>query len=111
MSPKSTKMTGIAQSVITAPPLAGGRLSLGRASASQRANNVSVRSIRFDRRALLLGTASVPLLSSPPVPPAIAGVGADQSSAYSFVLQQDGKPFPLSYLEGKVTVFVNVASE
>ena len=64
-------------------------------------------------RAFLLGTASVPLLSLSltRAPPAIAGGDADESSAYSFVLQQNGKPFPLSYLEGKVTVFVNVASE
>lgn len=33
------------------------------------------------------------------------------ASAYDFVLEQNGKPFPLSYLRDKVTVFVNVASE
>jgi hypothetical protein len=43
--------------------------------------------------------------------PAVAMDSSAPTSAYDFVLEQYGKPFPLSYLRNKVTVFVNVASE
>ena len=64
------------------------------------------------RRALLLtGAAAVVPLLIPAVTPTVALGGPAPSSAYDFVLEQNGKPFPLSYLKDKVTVFVNVASE
>ncbi|MEO2193799.1 MAG: hypothetical protein ABGY24_15255 [bacterium] len=64
------------------------------------------------RRALLLtGAAAVVPVLIPAVSPPLALGGTAPSSAYDFVLEQEGKPFPLSYLQDKVTVFVNVASE
>lgn len=107
----------IAQSVTT-PPLIGGGFAVGRTSQRVRGRNVSRAAVcrESSRRALLWGAASVPFLSLIHAPPAGADAGTSASatgdqSAYSFVLQQNGKAFPLSYLQGKVTVFVNVASE
>ena len=105
----------IAQSVTT-PPLIGGGFAVGRTSQRVRGRNVSRAAVcrESSRRALLWGAASVPFLSLTHAPPADAGASASAAgdqSAYSFVLQQNGKAFPLSYLQGKVTVFVNVASE
>ena len=59
---------------------------------------------------LTSAAAVVPVLIPAMTPPIALGVPAP-SSAYDFVLEQNGKPFPLSYLKDKVTVFVNVASE
>lgn len=60
---------------------------------------------------MLTGAAAVVPVLIPAVYPPLALGGTAPSSAYDFVLEQEGKPFPLSYLQDKVTVFVNVASE
>ena len=94
--------------------IAAGASARCRAHAEGSPTDGSSRSSRSSRRALLLtgAAAVVPVVLPAVVPSMLPARALDQAaSAYDFVLEQNGKPFPLSYLRDKVTVFVNVASE
>lgn len=56
------------------------------------------------------GACLITAFPHPPVGPAIAGVVGEGASVYDIEVLKDKKLISLSYLKGKVTLFVNVAS-
>ena len=104
-------------SLLVSPSHTSGFVAIARCHGRARRATVECRAdAKFEdpsRRAMLLaGSAAVlPAISLIHGQPAVAMDSSAPTSAYDFVLEQYGKPFPLSYLRNKVTVFVNVASE
>lgn len=62
------------------------------------------------RRTFLRLAAAVSALRLLPFPSPLSAAAASTSSAYDLSPLKNGKPYPLSGLRGKVTLFVNVAS-